>query len=549
MRPWDQYASDVVEGRIVAGKHVISACKRYQRDRQDERFDFRESEVDKCVNFISLLTHFSGKHNNAKFTLMPWQSFIVANLSGFYWRGTNRRRFTFAYISMARKQGKTALMAALMLYFLLGSGEANATVLLAANSLQQVSRVDFPMVDGFLRKMDPKGKLTKRYRNQVKGLGKMTGNNLYCVSSDTSRLDGFDVSAALIDEYHEAVDDSMKKVLRSGQGNRENPFLGICTTRGFDDSETSPCKQEDDFAIRILDNEITNDEEFAIIYALDEEDQMEDEGCWVKAMPNLGITVSEDFIRGEVLKAKDFPSELANVEVKYLNRWHHDTVGVWIGGLSVEAVTQHLDWEFFRGKEVSISLDLSSNSDLCSISVIANFEGTYYCKWINYVPSDALLTSNENWFRYKQFAKKENLRILQDSNVIDYDVIMEDILKLEKLTTYISTIYYDKWNSTYLITKLTDMGFNCRPISQSLGSLNIGCKETERRILENKGKIVLDDDSCAKWCFSNCRIRDDIHGNISLAKDSAGQKIDCVMALVTNVTGVVMESEGNFVGI
>lgn len=549
MREWDQYAKDVIEGRVVACKHVISACKRYQRDRMDERFDFREDEVDKCIRFISMLTHFSGKHNNRRFQLMPWQTFIVANLTGFYWRGTDRRRFTFTYISMARKQGKTALMAALMLYFLLGNGEANATVLLAANSLQQVSRVDFPMVDGFLRKLDPKGKLTKRYRNQVKGLGRMSGNNLYCVSSDTSRLDGFDVSAALIDEYHEAVDDSMKKVLRSGQGNRENPFLGICTTRGFDDSETSPCKQEDDFAIRVLEGEITNDEEFAIIYALDDADDMEDESVWCKAMPNLGVTVTSDFIRGEVSKAKDFPSELANVEVKYLNRWHHDTVGVWIDGLSVEAVMKPLDWSFFKGKEVTISLDLSSNSDLCSISVVSNIDGVYYAKWINYVPSDALLTSNENWFRYKQFAKKENLRIIDDSNVIDYDLITEDILKLEKLSGWISKIFYDKWNSTYLITKLTGMGFDCKPVSQSLGSLNIGCKELERRVLENKGKVVLDEDSCAKWCFSNARIRDDIHGNISLAKDSAGQKIDCVMSLVTNITGIVFESENNFVGI
>ena len=156
---WHRYALDVVEGKTVACKFVKQACQRYIDDLNDDRLELRVDRIAHAVRFIRMLQHFSGTANGKPFILEPWQLFIIANIVGWYWSGTGKRRFNEAYVSIARKNGKTALFAALMIYFLLADGEPDATVLISANSREQATRVDFQMVKGFLQKLD------QRYRN------------------------------------------------------------------------------------------------------------------------------------------------------------------------------------------------------------------------------------------------------------------------------------------------------------------------------------------------------------------------------------------------
>ena len=129
-----RYATEVIGGKVVACRFVKQACQRYLDDLNDERLEFRLDRVAHCVRFIRMLQHFSGLASGKPFVLEPWQLFIVANLVGWYWRGTGKRRYNEAYVSIARKNGKTALFAALMIYFLLADGEPDATVLISANS-------------------------------------------------------------------------------------------------------------------------------------------------------------------------------------------------------------------------------------------------------------------------------------------------------------------------------------------------------------------------------------------------------------------------------
>lgn len=95
--------------------------------------EFREDVVDRAIGFISTLKHFAGKSSGKNFILEDWQQFIIANIVGFYW-SSGERRFTSSYIEVSRKNGKTALAAALCLYYLIADGEDGAEVDLAANS-------------------------------------------------------------------------------------------------------------------------------------------------------------------------------------------------------------------------------------------------------------------------------------------------------------------------------------------------------------------------------------------------------------------------------
>ena len=105
-KPYLQYANDVISNKINTGSYVKLACSRFLDDLKRDDLEFREDKVAKAISFIGTLKHFKGKSSGQPFILEPWQQFIVANIVGFYWKGTNDRRFTSSYIEVSRKNGK-----------------------------------------------------------------------------------------------------------------------------------------------------------------------------------------------------------------------------------------------------------------------------------------------------------------------------------------------------------------------------------------------------------------------------------------------------------
>lgn len=537
---WHTYATSVVDGKTVACNHVKQACQRYLDDLNDERLEFRLDRVAHCVSFIRMLKHFSGVANGKPFILEPWQLFIVANIVGWYWKGTGKRRFNEAYISIARKNGKTALFAALMIYFLLADGEPDATVLISANSREQATRVDFQMIKGFLQKLDPKQKTVKAQRNQVK-VAKMT-NMMYVTAADASKLDGYNISACLVDEYHEAETSEVKDVLKTAMGNRRNPLQCVVTTRGFDMSK--PCFKLDDYARRVLSGEKKDDGLFAMIFTLDDGDDWKDPRCWKKSNPNLGITVSPQYISGELTKALATTTDEINYRTKLMNQWVESKT-IWISDDKIAAHMQRLEWEKFKGMPCYIGIDLASVSDITSVSYLWSIEGKYYFKVLNYLPSDALATK-ENSIRYREFDMRGDLIVFPDSNVTDYDKILQDIIGVQQISP-VYLISYDQWNSTQMIINATNYGFECKPFSQSLSSFNRPTKEFERAMLQ--GNVVMDANECVRWAFRNVLIKTDAHENQQIIKATAMSKIDPAVSMMMALGGYLTNCAPEFSGI
>lgn len=534
------YATDVIDGKVVACKFVKQACERFLRDLENERLEFRLDRVAHCVRFIKMLKHFSGVANNKPFVLEPWQFFIVANIVGWYWRGTGKRRFNEAYVSIARKNGKTALFAALMIYFLLADGEPSAEVLISANSREQATNVDFQIIKGFIQKLDPKGKTVKAQRNKVK-VAKTT-NMMHVTASDASKLDGYNISACLVDEYHEADTDEVKEVLKTAMGNRRNPIQCVVTTRGFDMSK--PCFALDHYAQEVLSAEKQDDALFAIIFTLDEDDDWKDPATWVKANPNLGVTVSYQYISGELTKALASTAKEIQFRTKYVNQWVESKT-IWISDERINGFMEAMDFERFEGLPCYVGLDLASVSDLTSVAFLWPIEGKYYFKVLNYLPSDALATK-ENSVKYREFDMRGDLIIFPDSNVTDYDRILEDIKRINTITP-VYLISYDQWNSTQMIIQATNFGFDCKPFSQSLSSFNRPTKEFEREMLQDA--VVMDRNECTRWAFRNVLIKTDAHENQQIIKATNMSKIDPAVSMMMALGGYLTNYMPEFSGI
>jgi phage terminase large subunit-like protein len=309
--------------------------------------------------------------------------FIIANIVGLYKDG--HRKYTQSYIQLARKQGKSFLASALCLYFLLADGEASAEVLLLANSREQAKTVDFKTVSTLIKQLDPKGKMTNVFRDSIDV--PKTISRLKVLSAEATSGDGYNCSFGLIDEFHEAPDQKMKDLVVSSQGMRENPHCCIITTAGFDLSK--PCYNLRSYCLEVLAKVKEDDTLFAAIYELDEGDDYTDEENWIKSNPAINQTVTLKYIREQVNKAKNNPSDEVSVKTKTLNIWCQ-SADVWLSENIINKNTQNINLEDFKGCIAYLGVDLAAVSDLTSLSALIPKDGKYYYKTFYYVPQSAL---------------------------------------------------------------------------------------------------------------------------------------------------------------
>lgn len=461
---YKSYARDVLGGKVVACEYVRLACSRYLSwfDKEDRYFDSKA--VDKVVNFLQKLPQSTGKFAGKPLVLQEWQKWVVASIYGFKWCSDNTRVVREVYIEVARKCGKSTLAAGLMLYHLIADGENEAQVIFAANSFQQ-AQLAFTMSKNFISSIDKKGKYFNYYRDSIKF--PLTKSTMKVVSSDADKLDGLNCSAFCLDEYHAAKSNNTANVLTSSVGMRTQPLQLYITTAGFDMS--NPCYQLRSTFINILEGKAEDDSVFCAIYTLDKGDDIEDNKVWCKCQPNLGLTVTESYLQSELRKAKNSPLLLTNYKTKLMNIWCSNERGEWIPSRYIQDSMTPIDLQdpIFQGCTGYLGIDLSSTSDITAVSILIPLDNIIYLKSWYYLPESALVESS-NADKYKYW-KERGLLTVTSGNVVDYCKVIVDIQAINK-TIPIECISYDQWQSTMAIIRLTELGFNCQPYSQTVGT-------------------------------------------------------------------------------
>lgn len=518
-----QYPVDVISGNVIAGKHIKKACERFFSLMDDDRYMFLEEKVDKVIRLYHHLRHFKGRHSGKPFVLEPWQEWIIASIYGFYNKSDGSRLTQTVYIEVARKNGKTALAAGIGLNALINDDEDGAEVYFAANSKDQVKISAWPLCSNFAKAFDPKEKYLKVYRDTINF--DKTISWLKVLAADSTKLDGPNPSTFILDEYHAAKSNSLKAVLESGQGTRDNPLEIIITTAGFD--KLGPCYELRTTATEILNGLKEDDSFFMAIYSLDENDDWKDEVNWIKSNPNMDVTVKSSYLRKEVRKAMNTPSDEVNVKTKNLNMWC-DSSDVWIPDDYILACSRKVDLDDFTTKDDCFAgIDLSSTSDLTCVSFMIPKDGKFYFKTLYYLPEEALETK-KNKEQYSEWVRLGFLK-LTPGNVVDYDYILDDILSVDK-RLYIVKVGYDSWNATQFVINATDKGLPMEPVSQSIGNFNRPTKEMERVILS--GNVVIDNNPITRFCFRNVVMKLDHNGNTKPSKEYRDKKIDGVISMI-----------------
>src|SRR5699024_7430465 len=298
-----QYALDVVNKKIIAGDKVIKACKRHLKDLErmyDDDFDYvyLPEKADSAVQFMEMLPDIS---TGEATPLADFQLFIVYSLYGWY-REDNHdlRRFNKALISMARKNGKSALISSLAIWELLAGKfpKLNRQIYCTAMNREQAHIVfDYisQRLDGLLTQYKSLREQVKKVRNEIKHINSYS--LIKPLSRDTTNLNGLAPTLSILDEYGGAKTKEMLEVMESGAVLQPNMLLIIISTAYFD--LNAPMYQvEYKFSEQLLNGEVENENYFALVYEQDPPEEMQYENLWIKSNPLLSV----DAIRDTLLK-------------------------------------------------------------------------------------------------------------------------------------------------------------------------------------------------------------------------------------------------------
>jgi len=271
-------------------------------------------EVEEKDEFGDLISH------AVPFVLQPWQAFIIGSLFG--WKTTaGFRRFRRAYVEIAKGNGKSPAAAGIGHYMLAACGKLRAEIYSAATDMDQASilfRDAVAMRDrspALRRHLQPSG------INPVWQLSHKKSDSFFKpISSEKKGKSGIRPYAALVDEIHEHPNNSIIEMLRAGTKGNQDALIFEITNSGFD--RKSVCYHEHEYTVQVVTGVIQNDAWFGFICSLDEDDEpFEDESCWIKANPNLGVSIHYQFIREQVQEAKGMPSKEGIVRRLHFCQW------------------------------------------------------------------------------------------------------------------------------------------------------------------------------------------------------------------------------------
>lgn len=524
------YVEKVLKGEIITNIYIKLACERFKKWESRDDIYYNEKKVKHVINFIKKFKHYTGKSNGLPFILEEWQVFIISNIFGWYYKDSNKRVIKNCYIEVGRKAGKSALISVIALYCLIADGENGSEVDCIANTRQQ-AKILFDMAVNFCKGVDPKQKFLKAFRDKIRF--DVTKSFMQVLSSDAATLDGFNAYCFVQDEVHAAKDSKLYDVLKSSQGMRENPLSLCITSAGF--NKFGFCYKMRQTCIEILRGVKEDDSQFAAIYSLDEDDDWTDENNWIKANPNLDITVSREYLREQVTQAKNNPSLEVSVRTKNFGQWVSAS-DIWLSNDELLKNTQVVNLDDFKDCFGYVGIDLSAVSDLTAISLMIPLDDKFYFKTKYFLP-ESCLANNSNAELYKEWKRKGYLNITS-GNVVDYDYILKELLEWNN-KILIQKVSYDSYNATQFAINATAEGLPLEPFSQALWNFNRPTKEFER--LLKQGKIILDNNEITRYCFSNAVLKYDHNENCKPVKEIAQNKIDGCIAIIEALGGYLDE--------
>lgn len=526
-----EYYRAIKTGKIKVGRWVLMIYEKIVSDLEAEKYKFDANLANKAIKFIENFCHHSeGRNDLLKLEL--WQKAIVSCIFGLV-DEDGTRHYREVVIILARKQGKTLLASAIIAYCLFMDGEYGAKIFCVAPKLDQADLV----YQAFWQTVESEPELAGMIRRRKSDLYvESTNSAVKKIAFNAQKSDGFNPSLTVCDEiaaWPPAQGLKQYEVMKSALGARRQPLILSISTSGYinDGIYDELIKR----STRFLLGESKESRLMPFLYIIDDPQKWNDMDELRKSCPNLGVSVSEDYMREEIAVASGSLSKKAEFLAKYCNIKQNSSQA-WLSAQAVESMYgTPLRLEDFRNCYCVGGLDLSRTTDLTTAVAVIEKGKKLYVFAEFYIPREKIEEAEErDGVPYRIYIQRGLLKP-SGENFVDYHDCMRFFTRLvEEYEIYPLKIGYDRYSAQYLVQEMAQYGFHMDDVYQGY-NLTPVIWETEGLIKD--GVLQIGDNDLLKMHLLDTALKNDTETQkVKIIKLATQSHIDGCAALLDAMT-------------
>ena len=528
-----EYYQQITDGTITVGRWIKKLYALIVKRLEDGTYTFSAKKATAAIRFIeAFCRHHEGALAPQHIKLELWQKALVSLIFGILDKDGNRQ-FREIFLVIARKNGKTLLAAAIANYCTFLDGEYGGRIYFAAPKLEQAN-LCFEAYHQMIEQEPELNAMAQKRRTDI--YVKEWNTTAKPLAFSAKKSDGLNVSLGVADEIASWQGDAGLKfyeVLKSSMGARKQPILLAMSSAGYanDGIYDELFKR----ATRFLTGDSREARLLPVLYIIDDAERWADINELVKSNPNLGVSVSVDYMLEEIAVAEGSLSKKAEFLTKYANLKQNSSIA-WLDVPVVEKATgAHLELEQFRDSYAVAGIDLSRTTDLTSCCVVVEKDGILNVISQFYIPAERIdeATERDN-VPYQAYIDRGILTPSGD-NFIDYHDCFQWFADLvEKYQIYPLMIGYDRYSAQYLVQDLKAYGNQVDDVFQGE---NLWPVIQEAEGLLKDGRINIGDNDLLKAHLLNCALKmNNQRGRGKIEKINATLHIDGAAALLDALT-------------
>lgn len=525
------YYQGIADGSIVVGRWVRIFYEYIVTGLEQRRFAFDQKKADRAIRFIeNFCHHCEGRDDLLKLEL--WQKAFVSVVFGIMDQN-GLRQFREVVLIVGRKNGKTLFAAAIVAYCVFLDGEYGAKAFCVAPKLDQADIV----YSAFWQSVEQEPELKALIKRRKMDLYiESTNSSVKKIAFNAKKSDGFNPHITVCDEFASWVGDAGLKqyeVMKSALGARKQPIILSISTAGYInegiyDELLKRCT-------RFLLGDSKESRLAPFLYMIDDIRLWNDISELRKANPNLGVSVSVDYLMEEIAVAEGSLSKKAEFLTKYCNI-KQNSVQAWLPTQAMDAVSvQAIDMEQLRDSYCVGGIDLSRTTDLTACVAVIEKGGKLYVLAKFFLPSEKLEEATaRDGLPYAIYVRRGLLQ-LSGENFVDYRDCFRWFQELvEQYQILPLKVGYDRYSSQYLVRDMEQYGFQMDDVFQGY-NLTPVIRETEG--LMKDGVFDIGDNDLLKVHLLNVALKTDLEsGRSKPVKLSTNDHIDGAVALLDAMT-------------